>query len=95
MLECWTYTGLATRMILPLGMNVRSAELSLKSVMLPPPVDALEREERRATVWMAFHHDTVSTPLSYSNVCADRDRSEVQLLGGDHQCRSMNWYVPH
>jgi len=60
MLECWAYSGLVARMILPLGLNVRSAELSLKSVMLPPPVDSLEREERRATVWMAFYHDTVS-----------------------------------
>lgn len=67
MLECWTYTGLATRMVVPLGLNVRSAELSLKSVMLPPPLDALEREERRATVWMAFYHDTVS--LAVSDVC--------------------------
>ena len=60
MLKCWIFTGLATRMILPLGLNVRSAEFSLKSVMLPPAVDALEREERIATVWMAFYHDTVS-----------------------------------
>jgi len=60
MLECWAYSGLVARMILPLGLNVRSAELSLKSVMLPPPADALEREERRITVWMAFYHDTVS-----------------------------------
>lgn len=63
MLECWTLSGLAARMILPLGLNVRSAELSLKSVMLPPPIDALEREERRTTVWMAFYHDTVSSVL--------------------------------
>lgn len=60
MLECWAYSGLVSRMLLPLGLNVRSAELSLKSVMLPPPADALEREERRVAVWMAFYHDTVS-----------------------------------
>ena len=60
MLECWAYAGLVARMILPLGLNVRSAELSLKSVMLPPPADALEREERRSAVWMAFYHDTAS-----------------------------------
>ena len=59
MLDCWIFSGLATRMILPLGLNVRSAEFSLKSAMLPSPVDALEREERHATVWMAFYHDTV------------------------------------
>lgn len=97
MLECWTYTGLATRMILPLGMNVRSAELSLKSVMLPPPADALEREERRATVWMAFHHDTVrSTTASLSLLISGvlmRDRLGVLLLGGDRPCLSMNWCV--
>jgi hypothetical protein len=63
MLECWTYSGLATRMITPLGLNVRSAEYALKSVMLPPPADALEREERRVTVWMAFYHDTVGLSL--------------------------------
>lgn len=75
MLECWSYSGLATRMILPLGMNVRSAELSLKSVMLPPPADALEREERRATVWMAFHHDTVSRSrrFHHSIIQSDKD----------------------
>ena len=60
MLECWAYAGLVARMLLPLGLNVRSAELSLKSVMLPPPMDALEREERRVAVWFAFYHDTVS-----------------------------------
>ena len=64
MLECWAYSGLVARMILPLGLNVRSAELSLKSVMLPPPVDALEREERRAAVWMAFYHDTIASSAS-------------------------------
>lgn len=64
MLECWTYCGLVSRMILPLGLNVRSAELSLKSVMLPPPVDALEREERRAVVWMAMYHDTIASAAS-------------------------------
>ncbi|GMK55398.1 hypothetical protein CspeluHIS016_0204540 [Cutaneotrichosporon spelunceum] len=64
MLECWTYCGLVARMILPLGLNVRSAELSLKSVMLPPPVDALEREERRIVVWMAMYHDTVASAAS-------------------------------
>jgi hypothetical protein len=64
MLECWTYTGLVTRMLLPLGLNVRSAELSLKSAMLPPPMDALEREERRIVVWMAMYHDTISSAAS-------------------------------
>ena len=64
MLECWAYSGLVSRMILPLGLNVRSAELSLKSVMLPPPADALEREERRAAVWMAFYHDTIASSAS-------------------------------
>ncbi|ORY32255.1 hypothetical protein BCR39DRAFT_523592 [Naematelia encephala] len=64
MLECWAYCGLVARMILPLGLNVRSAELSLKSVMLPPPVDALEREERRVAVWMGFYHDTVASAAS-------------------------------
>jgi hypothetical protein len=62
MLECWAYNGLVARMILPLGLNVRSAELSLKSVMLPPPADALEREERRAAMWFALYHDTVRLP---------------------------------
>jgi hypothetical protein len=58
------YNGLVARMILPLGLNVRSAELSLKSVMLPPPADALEREERRAAMWFALYHDTVCAPSS-------------------------------
>jgi hypothetical protein len=77
-------------MILPLGLNVRSAELSLKTVMLPPPVDALEREERRTTVWMAFYHDTVCL----SNMRLGHQlmiRLEVQLLVGDLRCLSMNW----
>jgi hypothetical protein len=65
MLDCWIFSGLATRMILPLGLNVRSAEFSLKSAMLPSPVDALEREERHATVWMAFYHDTVCSPVMH------------------------------
>ncbi|WVQ98640.1 hypothetical protein IAU59_005770 [Kwoniella sp. CBS 9459] len=64
MLECWAYGGLVARMLLPLGLNVRSAELSLKSVMLPPAADALEREERRAAVWMAFYHDTIASSAS-------------------------------
>ncbi|ODN84683.1 hypothetical protein L202_00579 [Cryptococcus amylolentus CBS 6039] len=64
MLECWAYGGLVARMILPLGLNVRSAELSLKSVMLPPAQDALEREERRAAMWMAFYHDTIASAAS-------------------------------
>lgn len=64
MLECWTYCGLVSRMILPLGLNVRSAELSLKSVMLPPAADALEREERRIVVWMSMYHDTISSAAS-------------------------------
>ncbi|WVO12766.1 hypothetical protein L204_100374 [Cryptococcus depauperatus] len=64
MLECWAYIGLVARMILPLGLSVRSAELSLKSIMLPPPIDALEREERRSTVWMAMYHDTIAGAAS-------------------------------
>lgn len=64
MVECWTYCGLVSRMILPLGLNVRSAELSLKSVMLPPPSDPLEREERRIVVWMSMYHDTVASAAS-------------------------------
>ncbi|KAL7422208.1 hypothetical protein Q5752_002854 [Cryptotrichosporon argae] len=64
MLECWAYSGLVSRMILPLGLNVRSAELSLKSVMLPPAADALEREERRVIVWMALYHDTIASAAS-------------------------------
>jgi hypothetical protein len=64
MLECWAYHGLVARMVLPLGLNVRSAELSLKSVMLPPPVDSIEREERRTAMWYAFYHDTVSSLAS-------------------------------
>jgi hypothetical protein len=64
MLECWAYHGLVARMILPLGLNVRSAELSLKSVMLPPPQDSVEREERRGAMWFAFYHDTVSSAAS-------------------------------
>jgi hypothetical protein len=71
MLKCWIMTGLATRMILPLGLNVRSAEFSLKSAMLPPAVDALEREERIATVWMAFYHDTVSLHSRLMDKVAD------------------------
>ena len=71
MLECWAYSGLVSRMLLPLGLNVRSAELSLKSVMLPPPSDALEREERRVTVWMAFYHDTVGI-YALARLTADR-----------------------
>jgi hypothetical protein len=62
-------------MILPLGLNVRSAELSLKSVMLPPPADSLEREERRAAVWMAFYQDVVS--LLILSQC--RALADVQL----------------
>jgi hypothetical protein len=69
MLECWAFNGLVARMILPLGLNVRSAELSLKSVMLPPPSDALEREERRAAMWFAFYHDTVSVVEVFLDTC--------------------------
>jgi hypothetical protein len=64
MLECWAYNGLVARMILPLGLNVRSASLSLKSVMLPPPADAVEREERRASMWFALYHDTIASAAS-------------------------------
>ncbi|KAK4684511.1 hypothetical protein P7C73_g5665, partial [Tremellales sp. Uapishka_1] len=64
MLECWSYTGLVSRMILPLGLNVRSGALSLKSVMLPPAGDALEREERRVAVWMCLYHDTIASAAS-------------------------------
>jgi hypothetical protein len=64
MLETWAYVGLVTRMITPLGLTVRSAEFSLKSVMLPPPVDALEREERNITVWIAVFHETISSAAS-------------------------------
>ena len=64
MLECWAYHGLVARMMLPLGLNVRSAELSLKTVLLTPPVDDIEREERRAAVWFAFYHETVSSAAS-------------------------------
>jgi hypothetical protein len=69
MLECWAYCGLVSRMMLPLGLNVRSAELSLKSVMLPPPADAIEREERRITVWMAFYHETVDRKTKSRVAC--------------------------
>lgn len=79
MLECWAYAGLVARMILPLGLNVRSAELSLKSVMLPPPLDALEREERRATVWMAFYHDTVASAASGWGTSMSLDELTVAL----------------
>lgn len=79
MLECWAYAGLVARMLLPLGLNVRSAELSLKSIMLPPPVDALEREERRAAVWMAFYHDTVASAASGWGTSMSLDELTVAL----------------
>ncbi|OCF39471.1 hypothetical protein I317_06745 [Kwoniella heveanensis CBS 569] len=79
MLECWAYGGLVARMILPLGLNVRSAELSLKSVMLPPAVDALEREERRAAVWMAFYHDTIASAASGWGTSMSIDELSVPL----------------
>ncbi|WVW83215.1 hypothetical protein I302_105233 [Kwoniella bestiolae CBS 10118] len=79
MLECWAYGGLVSRMLLPLGLNVRSAELSLKSVMLPPPADALEREERRAAVWMAFYHDTIASSASGWGTSMSLDELTVPL----------------
>ncbi|WVF72289.1 hypothetical protein IAT40_007102 [Kwoniella sp. CBS 6097] len=79
MLECWAYGGLVARMILPLGLNVRSAELSLKSVMLPPAADALEREERRAAVWMAFYHDTIASAASGWGTSMSIDELTVPL----------------
>ncbi|WWC85393.1 uncharacterized protein L201_000256 [Kwoniella dendrophila CBS 6074] len=79
MLECWAYGGLVARMLLPLGLNVRSAELSLKSVMLPPPADALEREERRAAVWMAFYHDTIASAASGWGTSMSLDELTVPL----------------
>ncbi|WVQ71532.1 hypothetical protein IAR50_001071 [Cryptococcus sp. DSM 104548] len=79
MLECWAYGGLVARMILPLGLNVRSAELSLKSVMLPPPQDALEREERRAAIWMAFYHDTIASAASGWGTSISLDELTVPL----------------
>ena len=92
MLECWSYSGLVARMILPLGLNVRSAELSLKSVMLPPPNDALEREERRAAVWMAFYHDTVGrNGLMLEDVLTGS--WVVPPQDGAIQCRSTSWSV--
>lgn len=93
MLECWAYSGLVSRMLLPLGLNVRSAELSLKSVMLPPPADALEREERRVTVWMSFYHDTVGRLATVSNKLALTARSPVPLRDGARRCRSTNLSV--
>ncbi|WVR05102.1 hypothetical protein IAU60_002114 [Kwoniella sp. DSM 27419] len=79
MLECWAYGGLVARMLLPLGLHVRSAELSLKSVMLPPPADALEREERRAAVWMAFYHDTIASAASGWGTSMSLDELTVPL----------------
>jgi hypothetical protein len=93
MLKCWIMTGLATRMILPLGLNVRSAEFSLKSVMLPPPADGLEREERIATVWMAFYHDTVSLYFLGRWTKLLTIRLGVRHQDGDHPYQSMNWLV--
>jgi hypothetical protein len=109
MLECWTYCGLVARMILPLGLNVRSAELSLKSVMLPPPVDALEREERRIVVWMAMYHDTVASaasgwgsslsldeltiPLPVSAVDFNSSRSDIPPNPQDLE--SLDLYIKH
>lgn len=109
MLECWTYCGLVARMILPLGLNVRSAELSLKSVMLPPPVDALEREERRIVVWMAMYHDTVASaasgwgsslsldeltiPLPVS--AADFDRGRSDMAPNPQDLESLDLYIKH
>ncbi|BEI93175.1 uncharacterized protein CcaverHIS019_0508030 [Cutaneotrichosporon cavernicola] len=109
MLECWTYCGLVARMILPLGLNVRSAELSLKSVMLPPPVGAIEREERRIVVWMAMYHDTVASaasgwgsslsldeltiPLPVSAVDFNSGRSDVPPNPQDLE--SLDLYIKH
>lgn len=68
-------------MILPLGLNVRSAEFSLKSAMLPSPVNALEREERHATVWMAFYHDTVRALLWHWNISDEQIGSAASGWG--------------
>jgi hypothetical protein len=84
MLKCWIMTGLATRMILPLGLNVRSAEFSLKSVMLPPPADGLEREERIDTVSLYF----LGRWTKLLTI-----RLGVRHQDGDHPYQSMNWLV--
>ncbi|EKD04083.1 hypothetical protein A1Q2_01558 [Trichosporon asahii var. asahii CBS 8904] len=109
MLETWTYIGLVCRMILPLGLNVRSAELSLKSVMLPPPHDALEREERRVVIWLAMYHDTIASaasgwgtslaldeltvPLPVS--AEDFDAGSPTMPGNSQDLESLDLYIKH
>lgn len=109
MLETWTYIGLVCRMILPLGLNVRSAELSLKSVMLPPPHDALEREERRVVVWLAMYHDTIASAASGWGTSLALDELTVPLPvsaedfnagsptmpGNPQDLESLDLYIKH
>lgn len=109
MLETWTYIGLVCRMILPLGLNVRSAELSLKSVMLPPPHDALEREERRVVIWLAMYHDTIAsaasgwgTSLALDELTVplpvsadDFDAGSPTMPGNPQDLESLDLYIKH
>lgn len=66
--EVWLFTGMATRIITPLGLNhVRNVSATdsstayVKPDMIPATEDPVELHERAATCWMAAALDTFAT----------------------------------
>ena len=56
-LRAYLVGGHASRLMKPMEMHVKNVPKHYKEPLVPEPKDAIEREERLATVWTAFIFD--------------------------------------
>jgi hypothetical protein len=77
-MQGWLVAGTAPRMLKALEIMNKNKHVRYKEPLVGEPTDCIDREERLATVWMAFIMDAGFTLNSYWN--GSMDLSEVLCL---------------
>ena len=72
-MQGWIIAGTPARILKSLEVMNRNKHERHKEPLAPEPKDAIQREERLATIWMAFIMDAGFTLNSYWNGSMDLD----------------------
>jgi hypothetical protein len=72
-MQGWIIAGTPARILKSLEIMNRNKHERHKEPLAPEPKDAIQREERLATIWMAFIMDTGFTLNSYWNGSMELD----------------------
>lgn len=93
MMDCWTYGGFVSQMILPLRWHLRAAQPTSDWDTIPSPlVDQLDRSEGHMIFWMAFLQETIASlgsglggSFALDEITAPLPAAACHLDFGSHQ----------